>query len=196
MLRVVNRVLLALTGLLLMAAGAAVLAGALDLPRRLGLADLWPWSGPDDVLLTRADRVQWRDDGWWWPVVIGGLVLLVLLALWWVLAQMRRDRLHELWVETGDGGGAHLGGRALEDVVAAEAEALPGVDRAGVTLVGRRSQPRLRIGLLLGPQGEPGEAVRRLRAEVVAHARASTGLKTLPVEVRVRASRHAPERVS
>ncbi|MDT0344867.1 alkaline shock response membrane anchor protein AmaP [Streptomyces litchfieldiae] len=198
MLRIVNRVLLVLTGLFLFGVGLVAVVAALDLPRRWGFSmpSGWSWRSPRDVLLTRADRVQWRDEGWWWPVVIGGLSLLVLLALWWLLAQLRRQRLAEVLVDSGDGVGALLRGRAMEEVVAAEAESLPGIDRARVTLVGRRGQPRLRVGLLLTPQARPDEVVRRLRTEAVEHARASAGLEALPAEARLRSARHEVERVS
>lgn len=198
MLRIVNRVLLALVGLSLIGLGLAALLAALDLPRRWGfdLPSGWSWRAPEDVLLARADRVQWRDEGWWWPVVIGGLALLLLLALWWLLAQLRRRHLNEVLVDTGDDVGALVRGRAMEDVVTAEAEALPGVDRARVTLLGRRTRPRARVGLLLGPDARPGEVVDRLDAEALEHARSSTGLAELPTEVRLRSVRHAPERVS
>ncbi|MDT0265194.1 alkaline shock response membrane anchor protein AmaP [Streptomyces sp. DSM 44915] len=198
MLRIVNRVLLALTGVGLFLLGLAVLVGTFDLPARWGFGtpSWWTWRTPDDVLLTTADRVRHREAGWFWPVVIGALSLLVLLALWWLLAQLRRRRLAEVLVDSGDGVGALLSGRAMEDVVAAEAEALPGVDRARITLVGRREQPRARVGLLLAPQARPDEAVRRLRAEALDHARVSAGLDTLPAEAHLRAARRGPERVS
>ncbi|WP_461037930.1 alkaline shock response membrane anchor protein AmaP [Streptomyces mayteni] len=191
MLSVVNRVLLGLLGLALFCAGLAVVLTALDLT-----PSTWPWSGPDDVLLSDADRTRWRDEGWWWPVVIGGLALVVLLALWWTVAQLRQQRLSEVLVDSGDGVGALLRGRAMEDVVTAEAESLPGIDEARVTLVGRRTQPRVRVGLLLAPQAQPDVAVHRLRTEAVEHARASAGLSVLPTEVRLRSTKHAPERLS
>ncbi len=198
MLRIVNRVLMGLCGLVLLGFGLAATMAALDLPRRWGFTppSWWSWRGPDDVLLTRADRVQWRAEGWWWPVVIGGLSVLVLLSLWWLLAQLRRKRLTEVLVDSGDGVGALLRGRAMEEVVTAEVETLPGVERARVTLVGRRNQPRARVGLLLAPQAHPGDAVRRLRAEALEHARVSAGLPTLPAEVRLSSAKHAAERVS
>lgn len=198
MLRNVNRVVLGLTGLVLIGAGLAALAGAGDLWRRAGVSPPsgWSWRGPADVVLAREDRTQWRDEGWWWPVVIGVLVVLVLLLLWWLLAQLRRHRLTEVLIDSGDGSGALLRGRALEDVVTAEAESQPGVERAGVTLVGRRTQPRVQAGLLLAPQARPGEAVRTLGEQALEHARVSSGLKSLPAEVRLRSARHGPERVS
>ncbi|MBC3990977.1 alkaline shock response membrane anchor protein AmaP [Streptomyces sp. AC563] len=196
--RVVNRVLLGLAGLLLLALGAAVLVGGLDLPRRwnFGLPGSWPFDGPDDVLLTHDDRRRWRDEGWWWPTVIAALALIVLLTLWWLLAQARRRRLREVWVASGEGEGAVLRGRALEGVLAAEAEAMDGVDRARVTLRGRRTAPEARVRLVLAAHAQPAETLARLRAEALEHARASAGLDRLPAEVRMRAVRHRAERVS
>lgn len=198
MVRTVNRVLLALAGLVLLVLGLAVLAGSWDLQRRWGydLGSGWPWTGPDDVLLTDAERTRFRDAGWWWPVLIAVLAAAVLLLLWWFLAQLRRRRLGEVLVESGDGEGALLRGRALADVLAAEAESLPGVGRARVRLLGRRTAPRARVNLQLEPHAEPVAAVARLRAEALEHARTSAGLDSLPADVRLRGRRHRPERVT
>lgn len=198
MLRTVNRVLLGLVGLSLIGTGLAALTAALDLPRRwsFGPPSGWSWRGPTDVPLTQGDRTQWAGEAWWWPVVIAGLTMLLLLALWWLFAQLRRHRLDEVALDSGDGAGALLRGRAVEDVVAAEAESLPGVDRARVTLTGRRHQPRARVGLSLDPEAHPRDTVRALRTGALEHARTSAGLAGLPTEVRLRAARHRPERVS
>ncbi|WP_206337452.1 alkaline shock response membrane anchor protein AmaP [Streptomyces sp. Z26] len=197
-LRVVNRVLTGLAGLLLLAAGLAALAGGLDLQRRWGydLGSRWRWSAPDDVLLADADRTRWRAEDWWWPTVLAVLGLLLVLLLWWLVAQLRQRRLGEVLVESGDGEGALLRGRALEGVLAAEAESLTGVDRARVALSGRRTEPRARVTLALAAHAEPVEALDRLRTEALAHARDSAGLAALPAEVRLRSVRHRAERVS
>lgn len=198
MLRSVNRVLTGLTGLVLLLLGLAVLAGGLDLMKHVDrwTPSGWPWNGPSDVLLSRSDRTTWREESWWWPAVIAALAVLVVLLLWWLLAQFRRHRLREVLVDSGDGEGALLRGRAMENVLAAEAESLPGVDRARVTLVGRRSQPQARIGLLLAAHAEPGPEVHRLRTEAIEHARASAGIDELPAEVRLRGAKHRAERVN
>ncbi|WP_052851672.1 alkaline shock response membrane anchor protein AmaP [Streptomyces avicenniae] len=193
MLRATNRVLLLLTGLLLITAGTAGLATALGL---VPDAWAWPWHRSDDVVLSHAERVHLREQGWFWPVVIAALSLLLVLALWWLLAQSRRPRLGEVLVDTGDGVAAVVRGRALEEALTAEAEALPGIDRARVTLVGRRTQPRLKVGLILAPQARPDEAVTALRTVAIENARRSTGLPALPAEIRMRSAGHAPERVS
>ncbi|EPH42826.1 alkaline shock response membrane anchor protein AmaP [Streptomyces aurantiacus] len=192
MLRTVNRVLLGLLGLVLVLVGGSVLAVGLG----AGPPSWWVHDGRDDVLLSDADRARWRDDGWWWPTVIGVLALIVLLALWWLTAQLRRRRLAEVLVETGDGEGALLRGRAMEGVLASEASALDGVERARVRLTGRRNAPSARVGLLLEAQAVPAEALRRTCEEALAHARDSAGLERLPATVELRAVKHRAERVS
>ncbi|KJY42651.1 membrane protein [Streptomyces sp. NRRL B-1568] len=197
MLRTVNRVLVGLAGVVLVVLGAAVLVGSLDLQRRWGfsLSSAWPFDGPHDVLLSAADRRRYRGRAWWWPVVIAVLAVAVLLALWWLLAQLRRRRLGEVVVDTGDGEAAVVRGRALEEALAAESGALEGVHHARVTLGGRRTAPQARFGLTLAPHAAPASALHRLRAEVLSRAMASTGLDSLPAEVRLRAVRHRAERV-
>ncbi|MEW2222753.1 alkaline shock response membrane anchor protein AmaP [Streptomyces sp. NPDC006990] len=198
MLRTVDRVLLALVGLVLLALGLAVLFAGFDLPRRWGVsmpAD-WPWSRPEDVVLSDAERTRWTDEGWWWPVALAVLAVLFLLFLWWLLAQLRWQRLDGVEIDSGDGEGAVLRGRALEDAVAAEAESQPGIDRARVVLTGKRGHPRARVGLVLTAHAKPGPAVHRLHREALAHAVTSAGLRELPAEVRMRAARHRAERVS
>lgn len=194
----VNRVLLGLIGVVLFGVGGLVLLGGLDLPAkwRLGLPAGWPWSRPDQVLLPARQRTRWTDQGWWWPVVIAALAVFVLLMLWWLLTQLRRHRLSEILVDSGDGEGAQLRGRALEAALTAESEAVEGVGGAGVLLTGRRGEPHVRAVLELAPHADPGTVVRRLSDEAMAHARRSAGLDRLPAEVRLRAVKHRPERVS
>jgi hypothetical protein len=191
-LRVVNRVLLGLAGLVLVVLGGSVLA--------IGLGakppSWWIHDGRHDVLLSDADRARWRDESWWWPAVIAVLAVLLLLALWWLSAVLRRRRLAEVLVDTGDGEGALLRGRALEGVLAGEAEELEGVERARILLTGRRSAPEARAQLRLQPHADPRDTLHRLTAEALAHARDSAGLATLPAEVRLSAAKHRAERVS
>ncbi|MFF4351842.1 alkaline shock response membrane anchor protein AmaP [Streptomyces sp. NPDC001530] len=191
-LRIVNRVLIGIIGLALLVLGGSVLAIGLG----LNPPSWWIHDGQHDVLLSDADRARWRDHGWWWPAVIVGLAVLVVLALWWLAAVLRRRRLTEVLVDTGDGEGALLRGRALEGVLAAEAGQLDGVAQAQTLLTGRRSAPEARVRLLLEPHVDPGDALHLLTAEALAHARDSAGLAALPAEVRLRGVRHRAERVT
>lgn len=193
-----NRVLLALTGLILLVLGLSVLVGGLDLQRRWNftMPHWWPFTGPKDILLSAHDRTRYRDDGWWWPVVIAALGVLVLAGLWWLLAQARSRRLRTLRVDSGDGQGAVLRGRAVESVLTSEAEAYEGVEWARARLGGKRGAPSARIVLGLAPAATPDEVVAGLDAAVLERARASAGLDRLPAEARLRAVRHRAARVS
>lgn len=192
MLRSVNRVVIGLAGLVLFVVGGSVLAVGLG----ASPPSWWVHDDRHDVLVSAADRARWRDEGWLWPTVIAVLAVVVLLALWWLSAQLRRRRLSEVLVETGDGEGALLRGRAMENVLSGEAETLEGVQRAQVVLTGRRSTPQARVELVLEPHATPSEALHRLSAEALAHARDSAGLASLPATVRLRAVKHRAERVS
>ena len=191
-LRTVNRVLLGVVGLLLVVLGGAVLAVGLGVQP----PSWWIHDGRHDVLLDDAERTRWRDSGWWWPTVIAVLAVLVLLALWWLTSVLRRRRLTEVLVDTGDGEGALLRGRALEGVLAAEAADLDGVAHAHVHLTGRRDAPRTRVSLLLEPHVDPGTTLHHLTTQALAHARDSARLESLPAEVRLRGAKHRAERVS
>ncbi|MEV8313275.1 alkaline shock response membrane anchor protein AmaP [Streptomyces sp. NPDC059900] len=192
MLKTVNRVVLGLIGLVLVLGGGSVLAVGLG----VSPPSWWVHDGKRDVLLSDADRDRWRDEGWFWPTVIAVLAVCLLLALWWLVAQFRRRRLAEVLVETGDGEGALLRGRALENVLVGEAESLEGVQRAAVFLTGRRNAPEARVSLHLEPHATPGEALHLLSAQALAHARDSAGLDRLPAVVQLRGVKHRAERVS
>ncbi|MGW0363613.1 alkaline shock response membrane anchor protein AmaP [Streptomyces sp. NPDC002990] len=185
MLGVVNRILLALTGLVLLAAGASVLTAS------------WPLGGRHAPLLTAAARRRYlHAEGWWWWAVLAGLGLCVLLALWWLLAQLKRSRLTAVVVDTGDGAFALLRGRALEEAVAAEAGALDGVAHCRVALRGRRGAPTLRVALELEPHAVPADALAGLAGPVLTHARTSMGLRQLPTEARLQVAGHRARRVT
>ncbi|MFD4559817.1 alkaline shock response membrane anchor protein AmaP [Streptomyces sp. NPDC058469] len=192
MLRVVNRVVIGVVGLVLLVLGGSVLAVGLGVKP----PSWWIYDGRHDVLLSDARRTRWRGDGWWWPTVLAALAVLVLLALWWLVAVLRRRRLTEVAVSTGDGEGALLRGRALEGVLATDAGALEGVAHAHVRLAGSRTAPEVRVQLQLEPHVDPGVALDHLTANALTHARDSAGLEALPTEVRLTGVKHRAERVS
>ncbi len=191
MLRTVDRVLLGLVGLVLLALGGSVLAIGFG----ASAPSWWLHRGPHDVLLSAAERTRWRESGWWWPVVIAALAVLLLLALWWLVAVLRRRRLGEVLVDTGDGEGAALRGRALESVIAQEADRVDGVERTRVRLTGRRASRRP-ASASSWPSRRPGTALDDVTAHALAHARTAANLSALPAEVQLRGVKHGAERVS
>lgn len=192
MLRTVNRVVIGLVGLVLLAVGGAVLAVGLG----ASPPAWWIHDGKRDVLLSAAERTRWRDETWWWPVVLAVLALLVLLALWWLIAVLRRRRLGEVLVDTGDGAGALLRGHALEGVLTDDAARLDGVAQAHAHLTGRQDAPEAHVRLLLEPHVDPADALHHLTTQALTHARDSAALKSLPAEVRLKTAKHAAGRVS
>ncbi|OIJ66149.1 alkaline shock response membrane anchor protein AmaP [Streptomyces mangrovisoli] len=192
MLRTVNRVLIGLVGLVLLVFGGAALAVGLGASPPFW----WIYGSRHDVVLSDAQRTKYTDSGWWWPTVIASLAVLVLLSLWWLVAVVRRHRLAEVLVDTGDQDTALLRGRALEHVLAAEAAGQEGVRHVHVQLRGRRDAPAVRVRLQVEPHVDPAAALHELTAEALAHARDSARLAALPAEVRLRGVKHRAERVS
>ncbi|MFI5675809.1 alkaline shock response membrane anchor protein AmaP [Streptomyces cellulosae] len=191
-LRTVNRVLLGVVGLVLLLLGGSVLAVGLGAPA----PSWWIHGGRHDVLLSDAERTRWRDAGWWWPTVLAVLAVLALLALWWLTAVLRRRRLSEVLVDTGDGEGALLRGRALESVLTTQSAEVDGVSHARAHLTGRPTAPETRVRLQLEPYVDPGTALHDFTAGALSRARDSAGLASLPAEVRLTAVKHRGERVS
>ncbi|MFF8267642.1 alkaline shock response membrane anchor protein AmaP [Streptomyces sp. NPDC016562] len=193
----VNRILLALTGVVLFGAGLLMLAGGFDLYRRWNLRPPqdWPLSTPHAVLLSEAGRTRWTDEGWWWPVVIAALAVVVLLALWWLLAQLRRTHPGPLPV----GGptatdGVELREGALSDALAADVRRQPGVRDARVRMTGRADRPEAHVDLVLTPGSEPGPVLEALCEGPVERARRSTGRARLRARARLGVARHKPHR--
>ncbi|MGW7327509.1 alkaline shock response membrane anchor protein AmaP [Streptomyces sp. NPDC054840] len=185
MLATVNRILLAVAGAVLLAAGIVVLSGS------------WPLHGRHAPLLSEEIRNRYgHADGWWWWAVLAALTVCVLLALWWLLSQLRRPRLRAVVVDTGDGAYAMLRGRAIEEAVAAEAGALDGVAGCRVALRGRRGSPALRVALELEPHAVPADALAAVAGPVLDHARTSVGLPELPAEARLKVTSHRAQRVT
>ncbi len=192
MLRIVNRVLLGVVGLALLVVGGSVLLAGLG----VSLPSWWFYDTSGDVLLADSARDRYREDTWWWPAVFGALGVLFGLMVWSLVAQVRRNRLTEVLVDSGDGQGALLRARALAGVLAGAAEELDGVGQADVLLVGRRNAPQARVQLVLESHAEPRSALQLLSSAALAQARDSAGLDRLPAEVEMGAARRRAQRVS
>jgi len=204
----VNRVLLAVLGVVLLAAGLTAVVGAFDLTRRwswLSLPGGWPWTSPHDVLLPAADRQRWSGHGWFWPVAIAVLVVGALLTLWWLLAQLRTRGLRRM-VPPGagaDGGGRDgrsdgerggsgrvvVRGQALADAIADTAAAQPGVESAHARLAGSGSRPRVELYLTLHQDADAAAVLDLLDERVLADARGALRAPDLTALVRTRTGR-------
>ncbi|MEV7779810.1 alkaline shock response membrane anchor protein AmaP [Kitasatospora sp. NPDC088351] len=189
----VNRVLLGVAGVVLLAVGVLVLAGGLDLYGRLGVdpPSWWPLTSPDQPVVSVRTRTRWVDASWWWPAVIGGLTVLVAGMIWWLFAQLRRSGPASIDVPTPGAPGLRLRLRthALEDALETGTVVLPEVERAGVRLVRAPGGPRLRGAVRLTPGGDPAALVEHFDTGPRADAAASLGLTALRADLRVRVLR-------
>ncbi|MEU9418113.1 alkaline shock response membrane anchor protein AmaP [Streptomyces sp. NPDC048272] len=191
----VNRVLLALTGIVLLGTGILVLTGSFDLYRiwRMRPPEGWPLTDPRTALLTDSDRTRWTDQGWWWPTVIAVLAIVVLLALWWLLAQLRRTHPGRIPVGEPPADGVELRERALSDALAADIQHLPGVHRARARMDGTSRHPEAHVDLTLTPDSEPGTVLQALCDGPLRRARQSAG-RTLPATGRLQVTPHKAHR--
>ncbi|MFB7473871.1 alkaline shock response membrane anchor protein AmaP [Kitasatospora sp. NPDC056184] len=193
----VNRLLLGVVGLVLLAAGVLVLAGGLDLYSRLGVdpPSRWPLTSPDQPVLSARSRSRWAGESWWWPAVIAGLVVVVAGTAWWLVAQLRRSGPTTVVLPTPGAPGLRLRlrTRALEEAVETGAVALPEVERVGVRLVRGSRHPRLRAAVRMTPGGDPAALAEHFETGPRAGARTSLGLPDLPADLRIRVVAARPE---
>lgn len=174
----VNRTLLALLGLVLLAAGG------------LGLAYSFGAFGTGQrPVLPQPVRDYARDQGWFWWAVAGACLLLALLGLWWLLAQLRTDRVSRLDLTTDDRDGlttVHAG--AVTDAVETEVAGLRGVAGASASLIERRGR-RLTLSVDLAEYADIAEVRQAIEDRVVAHARQALDDPDLLVDVELRPGR-------
>lgn len=194
-----NRLLLAISGLVLLSGGLLIFTAGIDFYRLLHVAPPagWPLTTHNDVLLSNADRVRWTDQGWWWwPAVIAALTVTTALALLWLLVQLRRRRPGAVRLGgTPPPTGVELRGRALSDAVADEARALPGVGRVRAHMTGRPAHPQLEAALTLTEHGAPAPVLQAFCRGPVAQARDCTGLTDLPTRAHFEVGKHKARRV-
>ena len=164
----VNRVLVGLIGLGLLAAGV------------LGVAVTWGWLEEDDIdgaLPFQRAWDRWRDIDWdtattW--ILLGAAIVALLLALALLVAELwvRRDpHRGRLSVTRGPRGATTLRLGRLERALAHEAESVAGVHRSRVERleVDGTASARLRV------EADSDAEVPRVGAEVVERAAGSLG---------------------
>jgi hypothetical protein len=178
----VNRALLTLLGLVLLAAGA------------LGLA--WSFNAfghGRHPLLPLGMRDFARHQHWFWWAVAAACLIVALLALRWLLAQLHTDRVGRLDLTTDDRDGlTTVSASALTDAVETETEGLRGVTGASAQLLDQRGR-RLTLAVDLADYADIAEVRQTLEDRVIAHARQAIDDSALPVDVELRpaASRSA-----
>jgi hypothetical protein len=174
----VNRVLLSLLGLAALAGGVVILLFSVRV-----FGDSW---ADQPVLQQETRDFADRNAGWFWAAIAIGAAVLALLALRWLLAQASTSRVGSLNLEPDRSQGhTRLSTGAVADAVEEEVERLHGVDRASVRVLGKPTDPLLRLDVKVGEDGDLGYIRSRLEQETVPRARQAIGIRTLPVWVRL-----------
>ncbi|MFI6869483.1 alkaline shock response membrane anchor protein AmaP [Nocardia sp. NPDC050406] len=180
-----NRSLLALIGLLLLAAGGYLIAAQRG------------WLG-------WADRSEPLTPGtaapptWVFYAIVVGAIVLGLLCLRWLGAQLFRMPNSVKWQLSEDksAGDIILSSSTAADAVAADIESFDGVRSASAWLSGPGRAPELHLVVTAGPETDLTELRRRILGEAVARLRQALEVGVIPVTMELRvAEDRKPARV-
>ncbi|MET8846033.1 alkaline shock response membrane anchor protein AmaP [Amycolatopsis sp. NPDC004625] len=170
-----NRALLTLIGLILLAAGGFAVATHFGKLRLLA---------PDTPLVPGTARPP----GWVWYVIAASAVISGLLLLRWLGAQLARNPKTHTWrfgTEPDRGTTELAPGTAVEPFLA-EIRAYPGVHAAHATLAGTRETPALALVLTAEQDGELSTIRDRLDTHGLPRLRQALDLDILPVTIEFR----------
>ncbi|MEA5363000.1 alkaline shock response membrane anchor protein AmaP [Amycolatopsis sp., V23-08] len=170
-----NRTLLALFGLVLLAAGGFAVA------THFGKLTLL---SPDSALTPGTSAPP----AWVWYVVAAAAIVVGLLLLRWLAAQLaRKPKTHTWRFETDpDRGRTELAAATAAAPFLAEVETYPGVHAAHATLAGTHDDPALALVLSVEQDGDPSALRDRLETEGLPRLRQALDLDVLPVTIEFR----------
>ena len=178
-----NRVLLFLCGVVLLAAGGA--AGAAHFGRVPGLA-------PDAPLVPGKELPP----TWVLVVTAVAAVVLALVCLRWLLAQVPRTPA-ETWRWTGDNGSTRMSTSVATAPLAEEISSYPGVRKVEAALTGPHTAPRLALVVRAHGDADVREIRRRIDSASLPRLREALESPELVATVEFRlATSAAPARVS
>lgn len=182
-----NRVVLLLTGLLLVAAGTVALLAADGILAVPEPAELYEQAAASAAAYPRE---------WAAGAVVGGL-LVAAVGAWLVQRQLkvrRGGRLSTVTVDRGERGGTTLQAAAVARAVAGDLRARRGVVDSDVRMITFGSRPRLLVSLSINAQTEPRTALDRAE-EVYQRVGRVLGRDVVHVDTRVGPSREPSSRV-
>ncbi|MFJ2850670.1 hypothetical protein [Streptomyces rubiginosohelvolus] len=186
----VNRTLIALAGIALLAAGLWLLGATRPVADHLPA--WWPAPPADGVLLDRAGLASLRGTGWWAPAVLAAGTVITLLCLAWAVARTPLRGLRP--TRPLSTARTELRLTALEDAVCEDARRIEGVARARCRIALRRTSAHLALRVWTLPGYAAKDVLDGLGtvSATVEHALHPRGLDT---RTRVSAQRHAAPHV-
>lgn len=182
-----NRILLTLIGVLLVLVGV----GAILLNTGVFGADRASRAVVDHTII----QTVHRDARWLWPTVGAVGFVLGIAAIYWLVVQLRVERVTSIALQRTRSGELILAGSALTDAVVAEAESIPGVERARVRLTRDEINPELVLTVWLREGANLADVGRAIDGQVLAHAREALGRDALTTWLRIDVDAGERERV-
>lgn len=172
-----DRTLVVLSGLVLLALGVLVVLlgagvfGSNRAQRPLFDPVVTGWVG-QNVDLTR------------WIAIAAGIVLLVV-GLIWAVRSLRPEPRPDVLLSETPGERLTVDHSAIADAVRHDAEAIDGVSRARVRMVGTERKPALRMSLWLVEGTDVRDVWADIDGRVLARARQAFSVDALPTAVRL-----------
>jgi hypothetical protein len=171
---VINRVVLAVLGLLLLTAGGLGLALSVG---------AFGESRADNPVLPQEVRTFPDGRAWFWWAVTGVLLLIAVLALLWLLNQLKTDRTSRLDLTTNARDGyTTLHTSALTNALEGETLGVPGVTSVSANVREHRGK-HLILRVELAESADIDGVRTRLENEMVAHLREGVGDPRFPVTI-------------
>ena len=179
-----NRFLLGVIGLVLLAAGGFGLAAHFR---------VLPFVDPAAPLVTGTAEPP----GWALYAIAAAAVVAGLLALRWLIAQLARRPRTRIWrFETDPAQGrTELHADTAVAPCVEELRAHPGVEQARASLAGSRENPFLALVVTCAPDADLSEIRGRITAESLPRLKETLGLDDIPVAIEFRFARRAASRV-
>jgi hypothetical protein len=118
-------------------------------------------------------------------IAIGAGVVLLLLGLWWAARSLRPEPRPDVMLSESPGERLTVEHAAICEAVRHDAEAVDGVSRARVRLVGTSVRPALRLNISLVEGSDVRDVWADLDGRVLARARQAFGVSALPTAVRL-----------
>ncbi len=185
----INRSVLTLFAVLLIAAGAA--AGAASL-------GLFGTATKHRILLHHAlGDFYSRHGDWLWPVTALVTLLIMLAAVRWLLTLLfTTDRAGDLRIADGGPGRTTLAPGALTEAVVEEIESYRGVDSARARLIGDPTNPQLVVTATLEDSADLPALRRRIQTGALTYARAALDRPDLATQLDLTVTTKRSSRVS
>ena len=172
-----NRVMLTLSGLILIALGGAAMTASTGV---FGAS-----FSREDLFANRASGYFGHHGGWLWPAIAVAGLLIALACLRWMLALLAsNDRAGDIIIGRGaDEGTTILRPEALVDALTSEVSTYHGVDSAKGRVLGDGRDPEVVLTVITSPAADLLALHHRIEAEAFAHARQTLGDPSLPIQL-------------